>query len=90
MSQQKKGLGVWILIALVIFYMGFLILVPIFSLVKGAFEVGSCSLDPCAARISRKIFAKWIDRYTFCHLSRCGGLYAAAVVWAKWLPEPHS
>lgn len=36
MSQQKKGLLAWILIGLVIFYMGFLILAPIFSLVRGA------------------------------------------------------
>lgn len=40
MSQQKQGVGAWILIGLVIFYMGFLILAPIVSLVRGAFLEG--------------------------------------------------
>ena len=40
MSKQKKGAGAWILIGLAIFYMGFLILAPIFSLVRGAFRDG--------------------------------------------------
>jgi len=40
MSQQKKGILAWILIGLVIFYMGFLILAPIYSLIRGAFLDG--------------------------------------------------
>jgi len=38
MNKDKKGLGAWTLILLVIIYMGFLIIAPIFALIKGAFQ----------------------------------------------------
>jgi len=40
MNQVRKGVGAWILISLVILYMGFLIIAPIGALIKGAFESG--------------------------------------------------
>jgi sulfate transport system permease protein len=40
MNQLKKKSGAWLLIALVVCYMGFLIIAPIAALIKGAFEDG--------------------------------------------------
>lgn len=40
MNQGKKSWGTWILIAIVVVYMGFLIVAPITSLIKGAFQNG--------------------------------------------------
>lgn len=40
MKQKKKGWGAWILIMLVVSYMGLLIVAPIFALIKGAFQNG--------------------------------------------------
>jgi len=40
MNNNKIRLGAWILILLVIIYMGFLIIAPIFALIKGAFQNG--------------------------------------------------
>jgi sulfate transport system permease protein len=40
MNQEKQGWGAWLLILLVIAYMGFLIVAPIIAMVRGAFEEG--------------------------------------------------
>jgi len=40
MNQTKKSVSAWILIMVVIAYMGFLILAPIIALIRGAFEDG--------------------------------------------------
>lgn len=40
MKQNKKGLGAWLLILLVVGYMGFLIIAPIFALFRGVLENG--------------------------------------------------
>lgn len=40
MNSSKKTLGAWILILIVVVYMGFLILAPIFALIRGAFQDG--------------------------------------------------
>jgi sulfate transport system permease protein len=40
MNQTKKNAGAWILILIVVVYMGFLILAPIIALIRGAFQDG--------------------------------------------------
>ncbi len=40
MNLKRKSIGAWLLILAVVFYMGFLILAPIISLIRGAFEEG--------------------------------------------------
>lgn len=51
----KKGLGAWLLIGLVILYMGFLLVAPITALIKGAFEEG---IGPFIGSIISEAFCK--------------------------------
>jgi len=49
------GLGAWLLMGLVILYMGFLLIAPITALIKGAFEEG---ITPVLGSLFSEAFLK--------------------------------
>ncbi len=53
MNNNKKSIGAWLLILFVILYMGFLIIAPIFALIKGAFQNGLTAI--CRSITSRAL-----------------------------------
>jgi sulfate/thiosulfate transport system permease protein len=55
MNQEKKGLGGWLLIVLMIIYLGVLIVGPIIALATGAFQNG---LMPAVRSITSAVFSQ--------------------------------
>jgi sulfate transport system permease protein len=60
MNGGKKGLGAWLLIVLVILYMGILLVAPMAALIKGAFEQG---FNPIWSSLSSEAFLEslWLS-----------------------------
>lgn len=80
MNSHKKSFAVWGLIAIVILYMGFLVVAPIFALITGAFTKG---LRPVFQSLSSKALtdALWLSFKIAFSVVIIQGILGTLVAW---------